>query len=87
MPRNGEAAMTPGRALPEGVERVLVVTVDPRTGEILDASVQPLEGFIRALAEAAEAGARRGEPARLAWRPSATWWRPERRPDQRGGGR
>jgi len=60
------------------VEKVLVVTVDARTGEIIDALVQPLDGFIRALAEAAQKKAATGEP--VEWpRPSSggTWWRPK----------
>lgn len=64
--------------LPEDVERVLVVTVDSKTGEIIDALVQPLDGFIRALAEAAQKKAETGEP--IDWpRPSdgSTWWRPK----------
>ena len=64
--------------LPEDVERVLVVTVDSKTGEIIDALVQPLDGFIGALAEAAQRKAETGEP--IDWpRPSdgSTWWRPK----------
>lgn len=61
------------------VERVLVVTVDAKTGEIVDASVQKLEGFIRVLAEAAEARAETGEPIKLTWQPSgSSWWKPNR---------
>ena len=60
------------------VEKVLVVTVDSKTGEIIDALVQPLDGFIRALAEAAETKAATGEPLGLTWKPTpGSWWRPK----------
>ncbi len=64
--------------LRQEVEKVLVVTVDSKSGEIIDALIQPLDGFIRALAEAAQKKAETGEP--IDWpRPSAggTWWRPK----------
>jgi len=61
----------------EDVERVLVVSVDPDTGEVLDASVHKLEGFIRTLAEAAEEKAKTGAPIRLTWQPPGSrWWKP-----------
>jgi hypothetical protein len=64
--------------LREEVEKVLVVTVDSKTGEIIDALVQSLDGFIRVLAEAAQKKAETGEPIDLKWVPAAgTWWRPK----------
>jgi hypothetical protein len=60
------------------LEKVLVVTVDSKTGEIIDALVQPLDGFIRALAEAAEGKAAAGEPLGSMSKPApASWWRPK----------
>ncbi len=60
------------------VEKVLVVTVDSNSAEIIDALVQPLDGFIQALVEAAERKAATGEPLGLTWKPTpGSWWKPK----------